>query len=200
MGLFDYINVKYTLPTVTESVGTSITQEQIQNAHYQTKDLDSFMLKYTIQADGQITYEEYERTEWVEDKSYFMGGYLQGHNLQTLPLHGDHVINFYDGFDCDDGDKDYWIEWQATIINGKLQSIKLIEFTGSDNTARKKTYSKLKASLLEIQKYKASFRYKYFFKYFDFIFNKTLKFIQRVLKFVLNGLNWVDKMLYRMRR
>ena len=63
MGLFDDIKVNYKLPELVELKGCLLTQDVVQNASYQTKDLECCMKDYTIHEDGTITKAEYETNE-----------------------------------------------------------------------------------------------------------------------------------------
>ena len=200
MGLFDDINVKWKLPELLELKGTSLTQDAVQNGSYQTKDLDCFMYDYTIHEDGTVTKAEYETTEWIKDKDAFMGGYMKGDNLQHTPLTGNRTFNFYNYINMDEGGLDFYIEWHATMLNGKIHSIILREFTTESNQGRLDniaTWQKMEAAR---KQYYSSLEYKYFYKYTDAIINCFVKGVLYITRFVSNVCDKVNRAMYKLRR
>lgn len=200
MGLFDDIKVNYKLPELVELKSSLLTQDAVQNAGYQTKDLECFMKEYTVHEDGTITKAEYETNEWVKDKDTFMGGYIHGTNLQHIPLLGNHTFNFYTYFYFDEGDYDYDIEWKATVLDGKIHSIDLHEFNSESNKERLKRRDEWTHVNAERQRYYKSIEYKYFFKYTDAIINCFAMGVLNISKFVSNVCNKINRLMYKLRR
>ena len=200
MGLFDDIKVNYKLPELVELKDCLLTQDAVQNGDYQTKDLDCFMYNYTINEDGTVTKAEYEKTEWVKDKDAFMGGYIKGENLQHIPLTGNRTFNFYNYINMDEGGLDFYIEWQATVLNGKVHSIVLREFNSESNKERLKHLDEWNRVNAERKRYYRSIEYKYFFKYTDAIINGFAKVLLKVTNFVISMCNKLNRLLYKLRR
>lgn len=112
MGMFDEIRIEHILPGNTE-----ITDEW-----YQTKSFDNIMTQYVISANGEL-YEERWDCEWVEDTSYFLGGYT--HKLPDsyrreylTDYHGD--VIFYKS-KPEDMTTRTWRDYHARFTNGKLE-------------------------------------------------------------------------------
>ena len=200
MGLFDDIKVNYKLPELVELKGCLLTQDVVQNASYQTKDLECCMKDYTIHEDGTITNAEYETNEWVKDKDAFMGGYIHGTNLQHIPLQGNHAFVFYTFFSFDQGDYDYDIHWKAVVLDGKIHSIQLHEFNSESNNERLKHLDEWNRVNAERKRYYRSIEYKYFFKYTDAIINGFAKVLLKVTNFVISMCNKLNRLLYKLRR
>ena len=200
MGLFDYINVKWKLPELVQLKGTLLTQDVVQNASYQTKDLESFMDNYTIHEDGTVTQAAYEKTTRINDSSSFLGGYLHGDNLQHIPLEGNHTFNFCEYFDLDDGGLDFYIEWKATVIDCKLHSIVLIEFKSDNNQVRLENMARWKQMEIERNKYYGTIQYKYFFKYTNIVVNSFAKCVIKISKFVIEMCNKLTCTMYKLLR
>jgi hypothetical protein len=200
MGLFDDINVKWKLPELLELKGTLLTQDAVQNGAYQTKDLDCFMYDYTIHEDGTVTKAEYEKTQWIKDKDAFMGGYIEGENLQHTPLTGNRTFNFYNYINMDEGGLDFYIEWQATVLNGKIHSIVLREFNSESNQGRLDniaTWQKMEAAR---KQYYSSLEYKYFYKYTDAIINCFVKGVLGISRFIGKICDKINRAMYKLRR
>lgn len=119
MGMFDYIRCKYPLPV-----------EGTQDLQYQTKDTDKqFLELYEIREDGSLWTEDVER-EWVDDESRpLFNGYLKrvSEAWRPEPLTGE--IVFYSDYGPKDknGWGQWWIEYSAYFVSGKLQSLNVIE-------------------------------------------------------------------------
>jgi hypothetical protein len=120
MGMFDYINCKYPLPIA-----------DTQGLQFQTKDTDSQYLDlYEIREDGTLWHEDVER-KWVEDKSALLGGYMERVSAEWKPVQMTGEIRFYTSHGPmhkpGDGFGQWWIEYSAYFVDGKLQSMNLIE-------------------------------------------------------------------------
>lgn len=133
MGMFDYVNCKYTLP-----------QSEVQNHLFQTKDFDCELDVYTITDEGRLIHhvtksesvpeEErpfYGTPKWNEDEFYQLCGCIK-----QVPV-ADVDMNFHGDFDfygSVGNSSDYiWYEYQVRFTEGQLQWIKRVE--DSDITA-----------------------------------------------------------------
>jgi hypothetical protein len=125
MGMFDDINCKYPLPMPAAPQGYT------GSVDFQTKSLNNALDKFEIREDGtlwilNVTYEttddqmlpfKIKDTHWVP------------HNItQTIEIH-DYISSTKKGLD-------YSIEYQITIIDGKVQKVDLTRFVARDNSYR----------------------------------------------------------------
>lgn len=143
MGLFDNIVCEYALP-MPEELG-ELTKEQIQKANYQTKDFDNFLDSYKICSEGFLWrlsvsgyYEEGNRkAKSIADRlpKFFKTGESWEKYIHTG------LVNFYQEFrNREDGltelKNDYWVEYNASFIEGRISSLSVFEFKKEDNTER----------------------------------------------------------------
>ncbi len=124
MGMFDRLYVEAGLPLTEELKALSIDWKAEE---FQTKDLVCFLGKYKIQEDGTL---------W----SFGYGGIdddLPPDDLEKTwsreDYHGE--INFYTGFYDLDG-SDWWVEFTAYFIYGKLDKLVLVEATKRSSADR----------------------------------------------------------------
>lgn len=120
MGMFDYIRCKYPLPV-----------EGTQDLQYQTKDTDSqYMDEYEIREDGTLWFLSKER-ECVDDDDAPLGFWIKtlSEEWKQEPITGEIVFYTHWGPDRtpNTGFGQWWIEYSAYFVNGKLQSLNLIE-------------------------------------------------------------------------
>ena len=169
MGMFDYINCKYPLPEV-DIEGTSLTSKELAFDN-QTKDLDNTLDSYTIEEDGRISYIKYKTIKYIEPKNKKSKnisdrlGEIQREDPVTEYLKGDHLITF-GNFVTKDMDKwDYSWDFQARVDEGKVTSIKLIQFEKIPNKKRKETAIAFQKKMKDYEKYRKTLRYKYCLKY-----------------------------------
>lgn len=107
MGMFDEIICEYPLPTHPE----------LQNAVFQTKDLDCTLARNTITKEGRLRLEVWEYV-YKEDSSAFFGFVLERKNWQEYEdrdFHGD--LYFYGGHDAP------MVTFRARFTEGTLTSI-----------------------------------------------------------------------------
>jgi len=150
MGMYDQIKCEYALP-VPEDLG-ELTQEYLQNTTYQSKDLD-FYGKYKICKDGylwRLKVEGYHEQGDPNAKSVFdrIGRFVETQRAwikidKTVELHFYEMFYHLD----EDGTKidlknDYWVEYKALVIRGKVEEISIKEFKKTDNSARKAASAK----------------------------------------------------------
>lgn len=125
MGLYDtiFIDKSVSLPIPKEYRGPDL-----YSFDYQTKNLDNW-LDFFILKDGKL---------------------MKNETLEIVNTNV--VINFYNLINDYDENNDAWIEFQALIMNGKLENpIKIFEFKLTNNQKRKDGLKKLSE---EIQKEK----------------------------------------------
>lgn len=179
MGMFDYIECKAKFPDI-DLHDTQLTMEQIRQENYQTKSLDCCMMQYFIEEDGTLTFETYPDGKWVEndeaEKSFWKTRYICGKPVKET-FTGNAVINFYADFPKRETDFDYWVEWEALIIKGKLTEIKLIEFNKVCNINRKKALQEFEARLRQDNIYRSTWRYKYLDRWVTLVKRKLVKFL-----------------------
>lgn len=137
MGMFDYISVSEKLPVNAELEASNLN---LYSRHFQTKDLDNALATYFIQ-NGKLYSEKYKTSGWVEDKTSFMGGYIESKDpyLEEVPFHG--TVDFYDSIDQDE--YDHWVDYRAYFTHGNLDKIELIKYEKHSNTGRKLEMKKL---------------------------------------------------------
>lgn len=150
MGMFDNVTCEYPLP-MPEDLG-ELTQEQIQNANYQTKNLANGLSRYKIDKDGFLWREKvdgYHKEGDPKAKSMMdrLGEFVEtSRTWRKEPITC--TIDFY-GFFADQEFNDYWVEYQACFVDGKLNQISVLKFEKEDNTERKARAEKWEKQLKE---------------------------------------------------
>ena len=117
MGMFDEIRIEQILPGNTK----------ITDKWFQTKSFDNHMVRYVINANGEL-YKEHWDYEWVSDEGYiFFKGYLQkvkgSYRREYLTdFHGD--VIFYAGWpDASVNEDRVWRDYTARFTEGKLTKV-----------------------------------------------------------------------------
>ncbi len=139
MSLFDHLNCKYLLPRPENAV--ELKDFDLNSLNFQTKDLDNLMYLYEIRTDGTLWREDRE-TKWVEGDKRSKNFFEKLGHLKTIRSWWTQILNtqtiyFYESIRNDKYNNDYWIEFSAEFLQGKLISIKLIKFEADDNGIRK---------------------------------------------------------------
>lgn len=179
MGMYDTITCKYHLPMPEDPKGYTGSYD------FQTKDLELALGLYEIDENGQLSIHRSEGI-WVEgdQNSKSVIGRL-AHFKPTKKwveaLNTTTTIIFYDYQHSENTDYDYFIEYEAVFVNGKITSIKLIKFEATDNAERKKKDIEFKKELDEWFRFKKTRKYKYFVN----PYNKLIKFIFRYFNKIL---------------
>jgi hypothetical protein len=173
MGMFDDIVCKYQLPLPEDPKGYC-------NNKYQTKDFDNAMDLYEIREDGTL---------WLRCAEYeYTDGNPKGKTLidklptrtetrvwwqQIFPITD--TVRLY-AYDVYTNDKyDYWIEYDVTFVDGKVTKAKLLEFTATDNSARKEQHRKD----IEYWKNRRTFEKTLFYRLFGKYYNRSISFVCR---------------------
>ena len=173
MGMYDTIVCKYPLPIPDDPKGYSGSDD------FQTKDLDLSLSNYTIDENGQLFIHRFEG-EWEpgnKDADSFIGklGYFKTTKKWLEQLNTTITVIFYDYQQSNNTNYDYFIEYEAVFVNGKITSVKLIEFTATHNAERKIKDAEFNERLKKHHEFIKTWRYKYFVK----PYNKTISFIFR---------------------
>ena len=187
MGMYDTIVCKYPLPIPDDPKGYTGSDD------FQTKDLDLSLSTYTIDENGQLFVHRFEG-EWEpgnKDADSFIGklGYFKTTKKWLEQLNTTITVIFYDYQQSNNTDYDYFIEYEAVFVNGKITSVKLIEFTATHNAERKIKDAEFNERLKKHHEFIKTWRYKYFVKPYNktisFIFHKTSKAFYN-LSYILN--------------
>lgn len=157
MGMFDEIIVKQHLSIPDEIKHLDIDWS---NHKFQTKDLDNCLSEYVISEDGYlyehiiereyIPFTEAERKDkelvkpWDIWKDVIEKG---SHNKKIEDFHG--TIMFY-AFEELDDQNDFWLDYKAYFVYGKLDKIELIEF--KTQHSRKESLEEWKDKIAQEQK------------------------------------------------
>jgi hypothetical protein len=140
MGMFDTVYIKKALPLNKEL--KTIEDIKWDEADFQTKDLENALLTYEVTKAGKLRYQEVER-EWVDDEGAFLKGYMKEVSTKWVDTKHTGKVRFYHNFSTnktnrnifsdtleDEADLegyDWWVEFEAEFVKGKLTDIKLIE-------------------------------------------------------------------------
>lgn len=175
MGMYDTIICKYPLPLPDDPKGYTGSDD------FQTKDFDQSLATYNIDENGQLFIHRYDG-EWVEgDKNSdsFIGklGYFKTTKKWLEVLNTTITVVFYDYQHSQNTDYDYFIEYEAVFVDGKITSVKLIEFTATDNAERKKKDIEFEEQLKKHREFIKTWKYKYFVR----PYNKSISFVFRQL-------------------
>jgi len=173
MGMFDDITCKYPLPLPEDPKGYS-------NNKYQTKDFDNAMDLYEIREDGTLWLRcaEYEYTDGNPNAKSLIEKLPTRKEIkvwwqQIFPITD--TVRLY-AYDTDTNDKyDYWIECDVTFVGGKVTEAKLLEFTATDNSERKKQHQKD----VEYWNNRRAFEKTLFYKLFGKCYNRSISFVCR---------------------
>jgi len=164
---------------------------------FQTKDFECALDVYVIDKDGQLLIERRD-SEWIEGdpngKSFLdKMGHVKTIKTWLEPLTNTCTIQFYDFIDSNKTDYDYFITYEAVFINGKISSVKIINFEANENAKRKIRDAEFAKKNKENYQFRQTWQYKYFVKPYNrvisFIFFKTIKV-----------LSFLSTMLYKIER
>ena len=130
--MFDDIKCKRELPLNDELKSLPIKWEDVG---FQTKDLENCLLHYTISEDGKLLehIEEREYVHYTEEEKKQKGRNrwdfykdVKITNEYDKEIHHHGIINFYTNVDYTD-EEEYWVEFNAFFIYGKLDRIELFK-------------------------------------------------------------------------
>jgi hypothetical protein len=133
MGMFDTIIVKKDLPLPEEIKHLNIDWKSYP---FQTKDLENCMLEYIITEDSKLVEHVVER-EYIEytdeEKKHkdhrrwnlWKDVIVKGERYENVDHHGTIAFYAYEDFN---ETQDFWIDFRAYFVYGKLDKIELLEF------------------------------------------------------------------------
>jgi hypothetical protein len=137
MGLFDTIFFKAELPLPEELKSSNMAWDHID---FQTKDLRCFMFEYVVTKEGQLQQLVVEGSyvpnpDYTPKKLFIFKDKFQ----ETSRYYKDHNVTetvvFYTNInDC--LGYDWWLEFKAEFVEGKMKSINLVECTKEDVEVR----------------------------------------------------------------
>lgn len=168
---------------------------------FQTKDFECALDVYIIDKDGQLFLEQREM-EWVlgnpSGKNFLeKSGYAKTVKTWLEPLTNTCTIQFYDFIDSNKTDYDYFITYEAVFINGKMSSVKIINFEANENAKRKIRDAEFAKKNKENYQFRQTWQYKYFVK----PYNKTIRYIfSRLIKFLSNISKFLSNISYALRK
>ena len=144
--MFDMITCKYPLPRPDNPM--ELKDFNFNSTSFQTKDLENVLDDYEIREDGSlwIRRTESEHVEGDKKAKSFIDrfGHMKLIKEWWEPTKFTGVIEFYNsiGFDGevdrDSYEKDYWVEFIATFVDGQITTVGLLKFEGTNNAERKK--------------------------------------------------------------
>ena len=185
--MYDTIICEYPLPMPDDPKGYTGSHD------FQTKDLDLALSSYDIDENGQLFIHRYEG-EWIEGNKNSESLFERMSHFKTTKrwleeLNITTTIVFYDYQHSQNTDYDYFIEYEAVFIDGKMTSIKLIKFEAKDNAERKKRDIEFDKKLEKHHEFIKTWKYKYFVKPYNrtisYIFRKSSKAFYN-LSYILN--------------
>jgi len=191
MGMYNSVDCHYPLPMPEDPKGYTGSHD------FQTKDFECALDVYIIDKDGQLFLEQREM-EWVQGnpsgKNFLeKSGYAKTVKTWLEPLTNTCTIQFYDFIDSNKTDYDYFITYEAVFINGKMSSVKIINFEANENAKRKIRDAEFAKKNKENYQFRQTWQYKYFVKPYNrvvsFIFFKTIK----VLSFLSTTLYKIER-------
>ena len=178
--MYDSIECKCWLPMSDDPKGYT------GSFGFQTKDFDCALDLYIIDKNEKL-YIERRETEWIErnpEAKNFLdkAGYAKTKKVWIEPLDLTCTIQFYDYFESDYTDYDYWIEYKAEFVRGKLIDMKLFNFEATSNLKRKKKNEEFQNKMRQHNEFIKTRKYKYLIR----PYNKSIKFIFKKLYKILN--------------
>jgi len=204
--MFDTILVKKALPLNKEL--KAITDIKWEEFDFQTKDLENTMSTYEITKTGKLRYLKVTR-EWVDDEGAFLKGYMKEVSSEWFDTKHTGKIRFYHNFSTNKSNRnifsdvlenetdldgyDWWVEFEAEFVKGKLTEIKLVKTEKESAKIRilrniewAKELKQKEASI-----YRKTIKFLRKFK----IYCNTISFLLKANTAISNRISWV---LYRL--
>lgn len=186
MGMFDNVKFKSQLPMPAD-LG-ELKPEDLQTASYQTKDLENSLDYYEVDKDGQLFREERECEYIAGDKNgktlSDRMGYCKTVKSWMEKRSDTCTVNFYESFQDDANQNDYWIDYIAEFVGGKLTSVRVLKFEKTPNAERKARDVKWKAELAASYEFRKRWYIKYLYLPYvaviRFIFRKYNQFLMKL--------------------
>jgi hypothetical protein len=205
MGMFDTIFVKKKLPLTKELKALDVNWEELD---FQTKDLENLLDTYEITKSGKLKH-LWQRREWKEDSSSFLGGYYDvvEEEWKDVDFHG--TINFYTSY-CTNNTKhwdfyneeeqltfddievihgdDWWVEFEAIFTKGKLDKIRLIK--AEKTPVKERIYNNKVWAMKRAEENKKLGR-----KIVNFL--RKFSWYRTLIRYTIRGVNWLHSKLTR---
>jgi hypothetical protein len=163
MGMFDSIKIKRKLPLSKELKDLNINWDKVS---FQTKALENYMGHYFIDKRGYL-FEEVVEGDWIpvpedqRDVPWHVADFEEKKRYnKKIDFHG--VLKFYAYEELNDKE-DFWVDFAAYFIYGKLDKIELLEFKRTEsnkfsieewqkehNEEQKKLWNRIKKVLRKI--------------------------------------------------
>lgn len=195
MSMFDEMIIKKDLPLPEEIKNFPIDWK---NYKFQTKDLESCMLDFWISEEGELfehvverEYIPYSEEEKKKNKNhFFMWKDVIDKSSSDVKVDYHGKIRFYTYEDFDD-ENDFWLEFEAFFVYGKLDKIELKEFR--KETSRKITNEETTKFLEKEQnhpwnvfrRYAAHIGWKWFWRKVANLFYKLSSVCSKIQMFVI---------------
>jgi len=133
MGMFDDISIEAELPLPEELKQINFNWKEHS---FQTKDLENCMLKYVLKEDGGLFEHIFDREyiPWTEEekkskklKTWDLWKEVieKGERYEEVKHHGTIIFYTYDHYN---DKQDFWLEYKAFFVYGKLDKIELLNF------------------------------------------------------------------------
>ena len=176
LGMFDTIICKYPLPRPI--IPMELEKLDFNSLNYQTKCLENCLNYYEIREDGTLWVErtESEHVEGDKNSKTFSGrfGYFKTIKSWWEPV-SDFTgsVEFYESYgfggsaNPDLLNNDYWVEYKALFILGKINTIDLVKFQATNNTERKVRDTEWKTALKNKNELWNRWYIKYGYRYYD---------------------------------
>ena len=182
--MFDELTVKKNLPLPKEVESLNINWNELV---FQTKDLDNCLSEYIISEDDFLYIKKKEYIPYTEEELKNKEGFsfikeIVDKGLEKIDHHG--IITFY-CYEKFDENNDFWLDFDAYFIYGKLDKIEFKEF-------KKQESSNIQLDkLLEQEKKENKKLWNIFKKYarkigWSFFWNKVLKFLYNMNNCISN--------------
>ena len=137
------------------------------------------MSLFEIREDGTLWTEEHETKYVPGDKNskniWDSLGHMESVRSWWTERKDTTTINFYDGIRKDEYKNDYWIEYIAKFVDGKIISMEVLKLDIIDNTDRKAQDQKWKEEF----KNREIFFNKWYMKYLYIPYTKVIRYIFR---------------------
>jgi hypothetical protein len=131
--MFDSIKIKRKLPLSKELKNLNIDWNKV---NFQTKDLENYMGHYFIDRRGYL-FEEVVEGDWIpvpedqRDVPWHVAEFEEKKRYnKKIDFHG--VLKFYAYEELNDKE-DFWVDFAAYFIYGKLDKIELLEFKKTES-------------------------------------------------------------------
>ena len=177
MGMFDDIECKYPLPQPENPRGFA------GEIYFQTKDLECCLDKYEIREDGTfwLFNVEYEYPKDVDSMSLTeISAGIKTKRTWYEQINISKTIQMY-SFIHGENDHDYWIQYDVTFADGKVNNVVISKFEATNNVERKKITEENLKKFKAWTEYTKTKRYKYIRKPYNTIIKSVFTTVISIL-------------------